>query len=72
MEKVDTLYKGTVREQYALVGEIRVKTFSVDTHGVAEHKFTLELTDTQKLAHVKCNPKYCQQVSPTGKHSVHY
>jgi hypothetical protein len=62
------LYRGTVREQYALLGEIRVKTFSVDTHHLSEHKFTLQLEDTQKLAKVVCNPKFCQQID-NGKFS---
>ncbi|KAL0486874.1 SYP1 [Acrasis kona] len=64
VEKIDVVYKGTAREQYTLLGEIRVKTFSVDTHAVPAHEFTLHLEDTQKIAKVICNPKFCKQESP--------
>jgi hypothetical protein len=63
-EKLEVVYTGNNRTKYQLIGEVMVKPFSSDkTHGVQQHDFTLSLSRVDKIASVRCNPKYCEQFS---------
>lgn len=62
-EKIEVVYHGLNRTRYQLVGEVMVKPFSSDlTHGLSQHDFVLSLSKTDKIASLRCNPKYCQQI----------
>lgn len=63
-EKIEVVYTGSNRTKYQLVGEVMVKPFSSDhTHGMTQHDFVLSLSKTEKIASIRCNPKYCRQIN---------